>query len=114
MAMNCGFEDYAKVRSDKNLANLRASPKFEPLLEKYDEPGEGGKQGSTAMVRECRFSRRCSGSCCWRRTSSQVRPISTGIHPHALLYSKCVYICSALNLSVAACLHTPLCRAAAE
>jgi hypothetical protein len=39
-AMNCGFEDYAKVRSDKNLANLRASPKFEPLLEKYDEPGE--------------------------------------------------------------------------
>jgi hypothetical protein len=40
MAMNCGFEDYAKVRSDKNLANLRSSPKFEPLLEKYDEPGE--------------------------------------------------------------------------
>eukprot|EP00882_Tetradesmus_deserticola_P017019 GHRQ01018205.1.p1 GENE.GHRQ01018205.1~~GHRQ01018205.1.p1 ORF type:complete len:171 (+),score=96.20 GHRQ01018205.1:399-911(+) len=38
MAMNCGFEDYAKVRSDKNLANLRASPKFQPLLEKYDEP----------------------------------------------------------------------------
>ncbi|WIA37077.1 hypothetical protein OEZ86_014050 [Tetradesmus obliquus] len=38
MAMNCGFEDYAKVRSDKNLAALRASPKFQPLLEKYDEP----------------------------------------------------------------------------
>eukprot|EP00878_Enallax_costatus_P002097 GHUV01002264.1.p1 GENE.GHUV01002264.1~~GHUV01002264.1.p1 ORF type:complete len:315 (+),score=99.41 GHUV01002264.1:43-987(+) len=38
MAMNCGFEDYQKVRSDKNLANLRQSPKFEPLVEKYDEP----------------------------------------------------------------------------
>ena len=38
MAMNCGFEDYAKVRSDKNLANLRTSPKFEKLLNIYDEP----------------------------------------------------------------------------
>lgn len=37
-AMNCGFEDYQKIRSDKNLANLRQSPKFEPLVEKYDEP----------------------------------------------------------------------------
>jgi hypothetical protein len=32
MAMNCGFEDYAKVRSDKNLAALRTSPKFEKLV----------------------------------------------------------------------------------
>jgi hypothetical protein len=48
MAMNCGFEDYAKVRSDKNLANLRASPKFEPLLEKYDEPGGAQKPCGTA------------------------------------------------------------------
>lgn len=38
MAMNCGFEDYQKIRSDKNLANLRQSPKFDPLVEKYDEP----------------------------------------------------------------------------
>jgi hypothetical protein len=37
-AMNCGFEDYAKVRSDKNLAGLRSSPKFDTLVEKYDEP----------------------------------------------------------------------------
>lgn len=36
--MNCGFEDYAKVRSDKNLAGLRGSPKFEALVDKYDEP----------------------------------------------------------------------------
>ena len=33
-----GFEDYAKVRSDPNLANLRRSPKFKPLLDRYDEP----------------------------------------------------------------------------
>eukprot|EP00879_Flechtneria_rotunda_P001171 GHRR01001317.1.p1 GENE.GHRR01001317.1~~GHRR01001317.1.p1 ORF type:complete len:312 (+),score=113.13 GHRR01001317.1:221-1156(+) len=38
MAMNFGFEDYAKIRSDKNLANLRTSPKFTPMVEKYDEP----------------------------------------------------------------------------
>lgn len=29
-----GFEDYGKVRSDPNLANLRKSPKFKPLLER--------------------------------------------------------------------------------
>lgn len=38
MAMNCGFEDYEKVRSDKNLSNLRTSPKFEKLINSYDEP----------------------------------------------------------------------------
>lgn len=38
MAMNCGFEDYQKVRSDKNLANVRTSPKFEKLINAYDEP----------------------------------------------------------------------------
>jgi len=29
-----GFEDFDKIRSDPNLANLRKSPKFKPLLNK--------------------------------------------------------------------------------
>jgi tetratricopeptide (TPR) repeat protein len=37
-AMACGFEDFAKVRKDPNLANIRKSPKFTPLINKYDEP----------------------------------------------------------------------------
>jgi len=36
--MNCGFEDYQKVRSDKNLATVRTNPKFEKLINAYDEP----------------------------------------------------------------------------
>jgi hypothetical protein len=27
-----------QIRRDKNLANVRASPKFQPLLDSYDEP----------------------------------------------------------------------------
>jgi len=38
LAMASGFEDYSKVRSDKNLANVRTSPKFEKLINAYDEP----------------------------------------------------------------------------
>lgn len=57
MAMNCGFEDYEKVRSDKNLANLRTSPKFEPLVEKYDEPG-----GCRLQVGKGVWSPTCSNS----------------------------------------------------
>ncbi|KAL3688538.1 hypothetical protein R1sor_014847 [Riccia sorocarpa] len=37
-AMEYGFEDYKSVREDPDLANLRASPNFTPLLNKYDEP----------------------------------------------------------------------------
>lgn len=37
-SMACGFEDYKKIRNDPNLANLRKSKKFLPVLEKYDEP----------------------------------------------------------------------------
>lgn len=36
--MLAGFEDYAMIRQDKNLENLRASPKFQTVLDKYDEP----------------------------------------------------------------------------
>jgi hypothetical protein len=37
-ALSLGFEDYAKVRSDPNLAKLRTSPKFDDVLNAYDEP----------------------------------------------------------------------------
>ena len=36
--MASGFEDYGKVRNDPNLAFLRTSPKFTPLVNRYDEP----------------------------------------------------------------------------
>ncbi|RAL43042.1 hypothetical protein DM860_009824 [Cuscuta australis] len=36
-AMKAGFEDYKRMRRDPDLANLRSSPNFEPLLKKYDE-----------------------------------------------------------------------------
>lgn len=37
-AMAAGFENYAKVRADPNLANLRKSSRFEKLINRYDEP----------------------------------------------------------------------------
>eukprot|EP00897_Mesotaenium_endlicherianum_P010582 jgi/Mesen1/9552/ME000640S08903 len=37
-AMEAGFEDYKTIRTDPDLANLRASDKFTPVLNKYDEP----------------------------------------------------------------------------
>jgi hypothetical protein len=37
-AMANGFEQYGKIRSDPNLANLRKSKKFTELINKYDEP----------------------------------------------------------------------------
>lgn len=37
-ALKVGFDDYAKVRSDPNLANLRESPKYKAIVDKYDEP----------------------------------------------------------------------------
>lgn len=37
-AMASGFEDFDKIRRDPNLAALRQSEKFTPLLNKYDEP----------------------------------------------------------------------------
>jgi len=37
-AMSAGFEDYSKIRSDKNLEGLRKSPKFNAVIDKYDEP----------------------------------------------------------------------------
>lgn len=38
IAMAAGFEQYEKIRNDKNVSNLRKSPKFKTLLDKYDEP----------------------------------------------------------------------------
>jgi hypothetical protein len=37
-ALNLGFEDFGKCRSDKNLEALRKSPKFNEVMDKYDEP----------------------------------------------------------------------------
>ncbi len=37
-AMNSGFEQYSKIRSDPNLETLRTSPKFKELIDRYDEP----------------------------------------------------------------------------
>ncbi|GFR39842.1 hypothetical protein Agub_g338 [Astrephomene gubernaculifera] len=38
LAMASGFDNFDQIRRDKNLAKLRASPKFQTLIEKYDEP----------------------------------------------------------------------------
>ncbi|EFJ07567.1 hypothetical protein SELMODRAFT_448423 [Selaginella moellendorffii] len=37
-ALEAGFEDYKKIRTDEDLASLRASPEFKALIDKYDEP----------------------------------------------------------------------------
>lgn len=37
-ALDSGWEDYDKIRSDEPLKFLRQSPKFQPLLDLYDEP----------------------------------------------------------------------------
>ncbi|KIZ07823.1 hypothetical protein MNEG_0113 [Monoraphidium neglectum] len=37
-ALSLGYEDYSQVRSDKNLTKLRESPRFDEVLNKYDEP----------------------------------------------------------------------------
>ncbi|XP_020095820.1 uncharacterized protein LOC109715296 [Ananas comosus] len=36
-AMEAGYEDFKRIRSDPDLANLRASKEFEPLMKKFDE-----------------------------------------------------------------------------
>lgn len=36
--LRAGFEDYGKIRSDKNLEFLRADDRFVPMLNKFDEP----------------------------------------------------------------------------
>ena len=37
-ALRAGFADYDKCRQDKNLAALRQSEAFKPLMDKFDEP----------------------------------------------------------------------------
>ncbi|KAL5053707.1 hypothetical protein RYX36_034389 [Vicia faba] len=36
-ALNSGFEDFKRIRTDPNLANARASPEFDPLFKRFDE-----------------------------------------------------------------------------
>lgn len=36
-AMQAGFEDFKRIRTDPDLANLRTSEEFEPLLKRFDE-----------------------------------------------------------------------------
>ena len=37
-SLEAGFEQFGKVRSDPNLDALRKSPRFDPLVDEYDEP----------------------------------------------------------------------------
>ncbi|KAL9329510.1 hypothetical protein ACSQ67_004513 [Phaseolus vulgaris] len=36
-ALNSGFEDFKRLRTDPDLANARASEEFDPLLKRFDE-----------------------------------------------------------------------------
>ncbi|KAG5025278.1 hypothetical protein AAZX31_08G122300 [Glycine max] len=36
-ALNAGFEDFKRIRTDPDLANARASEEFDPLLKRFDE-----------------------------------------------------------------------------
>ncbi|OVA00853.1 PDZ domain [Macleaya cordata] len=36
-ALKAGFEDFNRVRTDPDLANLRTSPEFDPLMKRFDE-----------------------------------------------------------------------------
>ncbi|GMH10266.1 hypothetical protein Nepgr_012107 [Nepenthes gracilis] len=36
-ALEAGFEDFKRIRSDPDLASIRASEEFDPLLKKFDE-----------------------------------------------------------------------------
>ncbi|KAM5582237.1 protein MET1, chloroplastic [Rosa sericea] len=36
-ALKSGFEDFKRIRSDPDLANLRTSEEFDPLLKRFDE-----------------------------------------------------------------------------
>ncbi|KAK7369220.1 hypothetical protein VNO80_11255 [Phaseolus coccineus] len=36
-ALNSGFEDFKRLRTDPDLANVRASEEFDPLLKRFDE-----------------------------------------------------------------------------
>ncbi|TKY60137.1 LOW PSII ACCUMULATION 1 protein [Spatholobus suberectus] len=36
-ALNAGFEDFKSIRTDPDLANVRASEEFDPLLKRFDE-----------------------------------------------------------------------------
>ncbi|KAJ7980593.1 Protein LOW PSII ACCUMULATION 1, chloroplastic [Quillaja saponaria] len=36
-ALDTGFEDFKRIRTDPDLANLRTSEEFEPLLKRFDE-----------------------------------------------------------------------------
>ncbi|KAL1364895.1 hypothetical protein HN51_013040 [Arachis hypogaea] len=36
-ALNAGFEDFKRIRNDPDLANVRASEEFDPLVKRFDE-----------------------------------------------------------------------------
>jgi len=36
--LNCGFDDFKKVRSDPSIKELREDSRFTPLINKFDEP----------------------------------------------------------------------------
>jgi len=51
ICLSCGWEDFAKVRTDPSLKAVQASPKFKPLMDKYDEPflNEGAIKAFNAL-----------------------------------------------------------------
>ena len=51
ICLSCGWEDFAKVRTDPSLKAVQASPKFKPLMDKYDEPflNEGALKAFNAL-----------------------------------------------------------------
>lgn len=38
ICLQAGFDQFQKIRTDPNLEKLRQSPKFTPLIERFDEP----------------------------------------------------------------------------
>ena len=52
-ALAAGFDDFKTVRTDKSLDNLRKSPKFAVLINRYDEPliNEGAIKCVSAPLR---------------------------------------------------------------
>lgn len=59
-ALAAGFDDFKTVRTDKSLSNLRKSPKFTVLINRYDEPLINEGAIKYALVHPA-----CLAACAW-------------------------------------------------